>query len=262
MLRHPRAALALLAPAALAATMAAPAMAQDGTAPREIPEGFVVPGPTPTNASPGSEAVPARPAPPATPAPGAVRPEALAAAPPPATTDWPCVQRKVGEIAAAAIWSGPDLGAAAQAPRDADMAVLVDTIASRRTPLPDAEAAARAFADALPVEERAPKVSAVFTDLLGRLNAERGRIIRGIERYGARQKQFAEALRERRAAFDALRESGADRQAVQAARDALLLDQRIFDERRQSLTYVCEVPTLIEQRAFGLGRTLAASLKE
>ncbi len=37
-------------------------------------------------------------------------------------------------------------------------------------------------------------------------------------------------------------------------------DKRIFQERSQSLTYVCEVPTLIEQRLFALGRALAKVL--
>ena len=33
-------------------------------------------------------------------------------------------------------------------------------------------------------------------------------------------------------------------------------DLRIFDEREKSMTYLCEQPVLLEQRAFALGRTI------
>ena len=41
---------------------------------------------------------------------------------------------------------------------------------------------------------------------------------------------------------------------------ALDWDQRIFTERQQSLTYVCETPVILEQRAFALGRIIAAQV--
>jgi hypothetical protein len=37
-------------------------------------------------------------------------------------------------------------------------------------------------------------------------------------------------------------------------------DLRVFDERHQSLAYVCETPTLIEQRLFALARVIQRSL--
>jgi hypothetical protein len=40
--------------------------------------------------------------------------------------------------------------------------------------------------------------------------------------------------------------------------DRLAWEARIFKERAQSLTYVCETPVLLEQRAFAIARTLAA----
>ena len=47
-----------------------------------------------------------------------------------------------------------------------------------------------------------------------------------------------------------------DQNEVAREQEALLWQTRVFDERRQSLTYVCEVPVLIEQRMFALGRLL------
>jgi chromosome condensin MukBEF ATPase and DNA-binding subunit MukB len=38
-------------------------------------------------------------------------------------------------------------------------------------------------------------------------------------------------------------------------------DLRVFDERRESLTYVCETPALIEQRLFALARVIQRSLE-
>jgi hypothetical protein len=35
---------------------------------------------------------------------------------------------------------------------------------------------------------------------------------------------------------------------------------RLFNDRRSSLTYVCEVPTLIEQRLFTLARAIQAEI--
>ena len=37
---------------------------------------------------------------------------------------------------------------------------------------------------------------------------------------------------------------------------------RIFQDRQQSLTYVCETPVILEQRAFALGRAVEAQLPE
>ena len=35
---------------------------------------------------------------------------------------------------------------------------------------------------------------------------------------------------------------------------------RIFEDRRKSIRYVCEVPTIIEQRVFALGRAIRKAL--
>ena len=39
--------------------------------------------------------------------------------------------------------------------------------------------------------------------------------------------------------------------------ERLTWETRIFEERVQSLTYVCEVPTLIEQRLYALAKTIS-----
>ncbi|KQT75848.1 hypothetical protein ASG54_13635 [Aureimonas sp. Leaf460] len=173
--------------------------------------------------------------------------------------DWPCVQRRIERVDERQVWTGPDLDTAEAAPRSDAMRALVATLSQRRVPLPEAEAKAVEFVTALPEDRRGAAATAIFADLFAQLNGERSQIMRGIERYGAKQQDLATKLREEIAALSALR-SGGDAAKAADAQEALAWDTRIFEERRRSLTYVCEVPTLIEQRLFALGRALAKVL--
>jgi hypothetical protein len=84
----------------------------------------------------------------------------------------------------------------------------------------------------------------------------------GIERYGRKQLQFAEKLRGQQDELSAKRQAAnADESEIQDLNDQVIWDTRIFEERRKSLTYVCEVPVLIEQRLFGLAKAIQAELK-
>ena len=176
--------------------------------------------------------------------------------------DWPCAQRKVQEIALAAIWSGtpPDL-AGIEWQSDPEIAGLVERLAARRTSEEEVRAAIAALA-ASAGEHKRDKLLALLAGLVEEINTERADIIAGIERRGRAQKQFAESLRAESAKYDAL---GADPKADQAkladAGEALNWDLRVFDERQKSLRFVCEVPVLIEQRLFLLARTIQGALK-
>ena len=242
---------------ALATSLAiVPAIAQDGAQPRDIPEGFVVPGPPPTGAPAGGTAGQDAPRPPAT-----ANPQSFAIVPPEGTTNWPCVQRRVESLTPAQLWAGPDLALGDDVLRTQEMRTLADTVIARRIPLAEAETMVVDFVASLPEDEREATAAALFADILSALNAERSEVMAGIERYGAKQKALATRLREENATFSALqRDPEVSAEAVEEARQTLVWDTRIFDERRSSLTYVCEVPTLIEQRAFALGRAIGRAL--
>lgn len=296
---HSRATIGLFSAAAMALVLGAgPAIAQDGAQPREIPEGFVLPGPPPVNAPEASQSstdqTPSSEAPEAPAASEAAEsnqpssgsgvtseggitarqrdtvvgtgqtttnPMAFATAPEPGKTNWPCVQRKVDIISPAQVWAGPSLPEPGSVRLTADMRELIDTVAARRLPLSEAETRVKDFLDGLPEGEREAKATALFSALLYRFNTERDQIMRGIERYGAKQKALAAKLRKMGVEFGTLqRNPTANPTELDEARQAMLWDKRIFDERRQSLTYVCEVPTLIEQRAFALGRAVQQAL--
>jgi hypothetical protein len=171
--------------------------------------------------------------------------------------DWPCIQRKVPELSAVAVWSGPSIDeAVARWREDSHVAALVEQIAARRTPLDVATAAVAGFAEGLGPEVRAETLTLVFAGLFQTLDRERSEVIVGIERYGRKQKAMADRIRSDMARVSEL----ADGAQAAELQNQLLWQTRIFNERRASLSFVCEVPTLIEQRLFMLARAIANEL--
>ena len=83
----------------------------------------------------------------------------------------------------------------------------------------------------------------------------------GIERYGRAQKAMAEQIRADQSRLSDLNSSGGDPQQASALTTQLQTQVRIFNDRSHSLTYVCEVPTLIEQRLFALARAIQAEIQ-
>ena len=177
--------------------------------------------------------------------------------------DWPCVQAKVPTLTPAAVWTGPPMeeGAADWA-ADAEVAALVARLSQRRVPIEEAEAEIDTFADALG-DDPADRLALLFAGLFETMDAERSDVIEGIERYARRQVAMAEAIREEASALDRRRAApDADPARIAEAEEALAWRIRVFDERRGSLPYACEVPRLIEQRLFALGRAIGARIEE
>lgn len=176
---------------------------------------------------------------------------------------WPCVQRKVPELDLGAVWTGPAIDPKALDWRkDRKVADLVAYLVQRRVPLDEADKAVTGLAaEAGP--RKAETLKLLFAGLFDRLNAERKEVMAGIDRFGRKQIAFAESLKQRNAELDKLRnDKTVDFAKIQAAADEVLWETRVFDERQKSLTYVCEVPVIIEQRLFHLGKTIAGALKQ
>jgi hypothetical protein len=176
--------------------------------------------------------------------------------------NWPCRQILVGRLSLAAVWSGPSIEGVAWRD-DQAVADIVATLAARRTPLDDAERAIEDFAQSQGAS-KTKKLVSVFAGLFETLNDERTQVIEGLLRFGAKQKQLAGKIR----AENALPREGPGKDLLHASRQGgesvagdLEWDLRVFDERRQSLTYVCETPALIEQRLFALARVIQRSLE-
>lgn len=179
--------------------------------------------------------------------------------------DWPCIQRKVAEISPAQVWSGPPLDAVDEAWRDdSALADLAGIIASRRTEIADAKAKIADFAAAAGADSN-QRLTLLFAGVLATINAERSSIMAGIGRYARRQHQLADKIASEAAELDQLPAEGGTADEVarrEDLSDVQTWDTRIFRERERSLRYVCELPTLLEQRAFTLGREIAAALKK
>lgn len=170
--------------------------------------------------------------------------------------DWPCVQRKVPELSVAQVWNGDALPETAKDwNKDAAVTQLVDELAARRTPMDAAQKQLEAFAATLPTDQTDEKLAQVFQGLFEKLNREREQVISGIARYAGKQRQLAADLRKKASDVDKLRrDANADPAEMEKQSDQLKWETRVFEERVQSLSYVCEVPTIIEQRLYGLSK--------
>jgi hypothetical protein len=176
-------------------------------------------------------------------------------------SDWPCAQAKTGAISAAAVWAGPDLAKAGNWEDDIEAAELARKLASRRTPLAEADGLIDAFA-AKAGAEKSERLTRVFAGVIDILNTERDRVIAGIVRYARGQNRLAEKIREEADKLGDEQEAQhlSSVQTLQDAQSGLEWDRRIFNERKQALSYVCETPTLLAQRLFAIARKIQQRL--
>jgi hypothetical protein len=180
----------------------------------------------------------------------------------PRSPDWPCVQIKVPEVSVAAVWAGPaidDVGDAWE--QDAAIRDLVARLAARRTPIEEAQKAAAGFITG-EAGERQRKARLLFAGVFNALNRERSEVMNGLERFYRQQRSFADKIRAETLELRNLQDS-ADRDPAKTDELANRVewDTRIFEERRRTITYACEVPMLIEQRLFALARAIQQSLE-
>jgi len=191
-------------------------------------------------------------------------PRALAADP--ANPDWPCVQRKVAMLSSAQMWDGADVDDLTQWRNNEQITKLVAVLASRRVPIEQAATAIAQFAAAQPPDQRDDALKLLFAGLLSSVNSDRAVVMSGIERFQRRQKARAAEIERQGAALRQLRERAASddkaRAELAAAQEQYNWDVRVFTERQQSLPLACEVPVLIEQRLFELGREIRARMKD
>ena len=191
-------------------------------------------------------------------------PRALAADP--ANPDWPCVQRKVAMLSSAQMWDGADVDDLTQWRDNEQITKLVAVLASRRVPIEQAAAAIAQFAAAQPPDQRDDALKLLFAGLLTTVNSDRAVVMSGIERFQQRQKARAAEIERQGAALRQLRERAANddqaRAELAAAQEQYNWDVRVFTERQQSLPLACEVPVLIEQRLFALGREIRARMND
>lgn len=181
--------------------------------------------------------------------------------------DWPCAQRKVATLGYGSLWTGPDLKAAGEWGNDREAAQLARKLASRRTELTDVDGLLDEFVkDISDKDERDKRLTRVFAGVFEVINSERNTVVNGIVRYAQGQQRLAKRIREEADKVSEMRDGPAEDATKVATKEgsdletAFNWDRRIFDERNKSVTYVCEVPTLLEQRLGELARKIQAKL--
>ncbi len=172
--------------------------------------------------------------------------------------DWPCIQRKVPTLSIGQMWSGAQPAGDWRA--DPEVRRLAETMAVRRTTLEEVKEMASTFAATLPTADRPAKMALLFSGVLDRIGIERSQVISGIGRYAHKQAELADRVKQREAEIKTLSDAPQpDLDKIEELQDNLNWDIRVYRERAQSLTYVCETPVLLEQRAFEIARILAGN---
>jgi hypothetical protein len=175
--------------------------------------------------------------------------------------DWPCQQLKVPGIAIASVWSGPAISDADKAETiDSKEDDLVARLAARRTPIDEAKKLIADFVVGTR-EEKEKKAKSLFAALYSRLDSQRDEVMNGIERFSRKEKAAAEDIRAQTQKMRDLQDKpNPDQAAMDELASQLAWQTRIFEDRRKSTSYVCDVPVLIEKRLFDLSAAIQASL--
>jgi hypothetical protein len=187
----------------------------------------------------------------------------LAFAQPPGARDpdWPCQQIKVPELSLAAVWAGPAVNTEDTGWRDNPaVAEEVQKLTPRRVPVDQAEAMIADFAKRAGDQKQAQLLQ-VLIGLFTVLDEERGSVMAGLDRFGARQKELATEIRADNEKLRALQnDRSSDPKAVDQMTQQVTWEVQVFQDRRQALSYACEVPSRIEQRLFALARQIQRDL--
>jgi hypothetical protein len=175
--------------------------------------------------------------------------------------DWPCAQAKVPEISLAAVWAGPPLDdVSGKWKNDAKVSALVAKLAARRTPLEEAQKAITEYLSGAADKTESGKL--LFAGLFDSLNAQRSQVLNGLERVTRKQREAADKIRSDTLALQALQsETPPDQAKIDDLGNQLVWQTRIFEDRRNVIKFVCEVPTAIDQRLFTLGRTIQQEIE-
>jgi hypothetical protein len=191
---------------------------------------------------------------------------AIAAAPSPLRADprypdWPCQQPKVPELSAAAMWNGPPIADVSNSWQDdSKVRELVELISARRTPLDAAQKAISEFLVGSPAEKQ-QKAKELFAGVFDTLNAQRHEVMDGLERVSRKEVDLAAKIKSDVAQMRELQDKpDADQTEIKNLGSEIEWSTRIFEDRRKTIRYVCEVPTTIEQRVFALARAIQQNM--
>lgn len=179
------------------------------------------------------------------------------APPRPEDPNWPCQQRLVPELAAAAYWVGPSLANSGDWRSDPAVASLVQRLAPRRVSTQEGLTEIGVFARSLS-GDRQRRLALAFRGLLDESNRERAALIEDLIEIGHRQHELADLVARLASELNAIPpgatgEAAAKRIDLQQRHD---FTARNFEEIQRTIRYACETPVALDARLGTWARAL------
>jgi hypothetical protein len=171
--------------------------------------------------------------------------------------DWPCQQRLVPQLAAAAYWNEPSLDSLGDWHVDPKVADLVRRLAPRRVSTQEGLSEIAAWRRTLSGNST-QRLALAFLGLLEETNRERAGLIEQLKQIGRRQRELADLVAKLAAELnsippDATGEAALKRVDLQQRHDFTL---RNFEEIQSTVLYACETPVELEARLGAWARAL------
>jgi len=177
--------------------------------------------------------------------------------------DWPCQQRLVPKLTAAAYWSGPALESVGDWHADPAVADLVRRLAPRRVSTQEGLSEIGAFVRTVS-NDRPRRLALVFRGLLEETDRERAGLIEELKEIGRRQHDLANLVARLATELSAIPpDAGGD-----AAAKRIDLQQRHdftarnFEEIQRTIRYACETPVELDARLGAWARALQEAASE
>ena len=167
--------------------------------------------------------------------------------------DWPCVQRLVPTLGAAAYWGGPEPAEGTGWRNDPATAALVAATAPRSVDVEHGTALLQAHLAALPPPARPAAAARVMEGLTDAINEQRSVIIERLRNLTRRQRGVADRVSSSSAQLRALPPDSPQRPDLTVQRTFIL---REFDEVQRTIVYACEAPVEMEARLGSYARAL------
>jgi hypothetical protein len=180
-----------------------------------------------------------------------------------ANPDWPCQQRLVRKLTAAAYWNGLPLQGLGDWRADPEVADLVHRLAPRRVTTQEGSAEIAAFVQTLS-QDRPRRLALAFGGLLEETDEERSTLIAQLEQIGRRQRELADLVARLATELnaippDAQGETAAKRIDLQQRHD---FTARNFEEIQRTIRYACEAPVELDARLGAWARALKEAASE
>jgi hypothetical protein len=177
--------------------------------------------------------------------------------------DWPCQQRLVPKLTAAAYWNGPALESPGDWRAEPDIADLVRRLAPRRVSTQEGLSAIAAFARTVS-NDRARRLALAFRGLLEETDRERTGLIEELKEIGRRQHELADLVARLATELnaippDARGEAAAKRTDLQQRHDFTASN---FEEIQRTIRYACQTPVELDARLGAWARALQEAAPE